>query len=91
MLALGSGTGPGTGARLQQLIVLLLGIQGLITGIVLLIMAFQGGGWGSGIMGVLSIIFGLILVFNWYNPAMVVALVWVTAIFAIIGGIFQIV
>jgi uncharacterized membrane protein HdeD (DUF308 family) len=71
-------------------IVLLIGIQGLISGILLLILAFKGGGWGSGVMGVLSILFGIILVINFANPGYIVALVWVTAIFALVGGIIQI-
>jgi len=75
---------------IPQIIVLLLGIQGLVVGVVMLIMAFKGGGWGSGILGVLSIIFGLILVANFSSLASAAALVWVAAIFLIIGGIVQI-
>jgi uncharacterized membrane protein HdeD (DUF308 family) len=76
---------------LPSILILILGIQGIITGIISLIMAFQGGGWGAGILGALSIIFGIILVVNWTSPGMVVGLVWVAAIFALIGGIFQLV
>ena len=72
-------------------ILLVLGIQALIVGIIMLVMAFKGGGWGSGILGVLGIIFGLILMFNFTNPAWIVSLVWVAAIFAIIGGIAMVV
>jgi uncharacterized membrane protein HdeD (DUF308 family) len=77
-------------ATIPALIILMLGIQGVIVGIVSLIMAFKGGGWGAGILGALSIVFGLILMFNWASPGMVVALVWVTAVFALVGGIIQI-
>jgi uncharacterized membrane protein HdeD (DUF308 family) len=78
-------------ATIPSIIILLLGIQGIVTGIVGLIMAFKGGGWGAGILGALGIIFGIILVANYANPAFIVTLVWVAAIFAVVGGIFQIV
>src|SRR3974377_266259 len=39
------------GLALPQLFVLLLGIWGVVKGIVLLFLAFQGGGWPAGIMG----------------------------------------
>jgi uncharacterized membrane protein HdeD (DUF308 family) len=71
--------------------ILILGIQGLVVGVISLVMAFKGGGWGAGILGVLSIFFGLILIANYSTPSMVVSLVWVVAIFALIGGIVQIV
>lgn len=68
---------------------IILGIQGIIGGIIGLIMAFKGGGWGAGILGALSIIFGLILLFNPVVSA--VALVFVAGGFAIVGGIAAIV
>jgi uncharacterized membrane protein HdeD (DUF308 family) len=76
---------------IPTLLILLLGIQGVIVGIIALVMAFKGGGWGAGILGAISIIFGLILMANFTAPGMVITLVWVAAIFAIIGGIFQLV
>ena len=76
---------------IPTLLILLLGIQGVIVGIIALVMAFKGGGWGAGILGAISIIFGVILIANFTAPGMVVTLVWVAAIFAIIGGIFQLV
>jgi uncharacterized membrane protein HdeD (DUF308 family) len=45
-------------------LVLILGIEGIIIGVVRLIQAFMGAGWGAGILGILSILFGLILVVN---------------------------
>ncbi len=74
---------------IPSVLILILGIQGVIVGIISLIMAFKGGGWGAGILGALSIIFGVILMANFTAPGMVITLVWVTAIFAIVGGIFQ--
>jgi uncharacterized membrane protein HdeD (DUF308 family) len=76
--------------EVPMIIVLILGIQGLVTGIMLLALAFKGGGWGAGILGALSVIFGIILILNFANLGYVVALVWVTAIFALAGGIIQI-
>ena len=45
-------------------LVLFLGIQGLITGIISLVLAFKGGGWGAGILGAISIILGIFLIVN---------------------------
>ena len=76
---------------LPQIIILIMGIQGLISGIVMVIVAFQGGGWGAGILGVLSIVFGAILIANWASIGSVVVLVWVAAVFSLVGGIGQII
>ncbi len=70
-------------------IVLVLAIQGIIMGIMGLIAAFQGGGWGAGILGVVSIVIGFLLLGNMWAAALV--LPWVISVFAIIGGIFAIV
>lgn len=76
--------------QIPALIVLFLGVQGLIYGVVMFIMAFKGGGVGAGILGVLSIVFGLVLMANWANLAAIATLVWVVAIFALVGGFAQI-
>jgi len=69
--------------------VVILGIQGIVVGGVSLVMAFQGEGWGVGILGVLSIIFSLILLFNvWIGVAV---LPYMLGAFGIVGGIFAIV
>jgi uncharacterized membrane protein HdeD (DUF308 family) len=75
---------------LPAIFILILGIQGVIYGIVMLIMAFKGGGWGAGILGALSIVFGLILMSNWASLMSVITLVWVGAFFALFMGIVQI-
>ncbi len=70
-------------------LVLVLGIQGLIFGIVGLAQAFQGAGWGAGILGVLSIIFGILLI---TNPVIAgFALPFVLGIFAVMGGFLALV
>ena len=76
---------------IPSILVLLLGIQGLVVGIVSLILALKGGGWGMGLLGGISIVFGIILVLNFANLGTVIAFVWVVAVFALVGGIVQIV
>jgi uncharacterized membrane protein HdeD (DUF308 family) len=69
--------------------VFILGIQGIILGGVNLVMAFQGEGWGVGILGALSIIFGFVLLFN---PLITVAfLPFVLGAFGIAGGVLAII
>jgi uncharacterized membrane protein HdeD (DUF308 family) len=64
--------------------VIILGIQGLIQGGVNLVMAFRGEGWGIGILGALSIVFGLVLLFNvWIGVAV---LPFVLGAVGIVGG-----
>jgi len=72
------------------IIILILGIQGILVGIIGLVMAFKGGGWGAGILGVLSIVFGVIICANYSSPAMVLTFVWIVAVFALVGGFVQI-
>jgi uncharacterized membrane protein HdeD (DUF308 family) len=76
---------------LPKIFVLVLGIWGLIYGVILLIMAFQGGGWGAGILGVLGIIFGIALIANYSAPGMGLAMVWAVAVTGVIGGILMII
>jgi uncharacterized membrane protein HdeD (DUF308 family) len=72
-----------------SLIVIILGVDGLIFGVVGLFTAFKGAGWGVGILGVLSILFGILLMFNPVLGAAALAII--LGIFAIIGGITSIV
>jgi uncharacterized membrane protein HdeD (DUF308 family) len=66
-------------------LVIIIGIQGIIYGIAGLIAAFQGGGFGAGALGVISIIFGIIIL---GSPLIsVAALPWVLGAFALVGGI----
>jgi uncharacterized membrane protein HdeD (DUF308 family) len=75
------------GIALPKIFVLVLGIWGLMYGIILLIMAFKGGGWGAGILGVLGIIFGIALMANYYVVGMGLSMLWTASVFAVIGGI----
>ena len=70
-------------------LVIVLGIEGIIIGIVSLIQAFKGGGWGAGILGAVSIIIGIILLANIW--LFTFSLPWVIGILAIIGGIIAII
>lgn len=66
-------------------IVYVIGFLAIFMGAGGLIQAFQGGGWGAGILGILTIIFGIIVV---SNPLIgVVALPFVLGGFMLAGGI----
>ncbi len=67
----------------------LLGILGVVIGIMALIRAFQGEGWGVGILGALSIVFGIILLANTLLAAATLPIV--LGIFGIVGGILAII
>ena len=68
---------------------LLLGINGMIIGVVDLIKAFQGDGWGKGVLGAFSLIIGAIIAFNF--TSFMIALPWVWGLFATIFGVMAIV
>ena len=57
-------------------VTLLLGINGMIIGVIDIVKAFQGAGWGKGILGFLSLIFGAIIAFNFVKYATVMPWVW---------------
>ncbi len=68
-----------------SVLVIVVGILGIFMGAMSLINAFQGEGWGRGILGVVSIILGIYLVFN--AGLATLALPWVLGIFALVGGV----
>ena len=69
--------------------VIILGIQGIIYGGIGLFQAFKGAGWGAGILGAVSIAFGIYLLAN--IGAATLALPWVMGILAIAGGVAAVV
>lgn len=74
-----------TTVLVPTVLVIIFGVQGLIIGVVQLFQAFKGGGLGVGVLGALSIIFGLVLLGSPVLGATV--LPWVFGIFGIAGGI----
>ncbi len=72
-------------------LVIFLGIEGLLIGLTYLVQAFRGGGWGVGVLGVLSLLFGvLILLVSTPLTALATIVTWV-GITGIVGGIALIV
>ena len=67
----------------------LLGFYAILAGIIMLIQAFKGGGWGIGIMGVIGLLIGVFLLGNTLFGAQLV--VWLSAATLVIGGIFAVV
>ncbi len=71
------------------IMVWVLGFYGIIAGIVLLIQAFKGGGWGVGIMGVVLILVGIFILGNTLITTAVA--IWLSGFVLVIGGIAAIV
>ncbi len=67
------------------LFIILIGIWAIINGVVKIVLALKGGGWGMGIIGVLTIILGLLLLTNSLVGALFLS--WVFGFFLILGGI----
>jgi len=66
-------------------LVIIVGFLAMLQGAAGLVVAFQGGGWGMGVLSVLGILFGFILVLN---PLIgVAALPFILGIFMLIGGV----
>ena len=68
---------------------LLLGINGMIIGVVDIVKAFQGAGWGKGLLGLLSLVLGAYIAFN--ASTFMLVLPWVWGLFAIVFGVAAIV
>ena len=66
-----------------------IGFMAIMYGIVALIAAFRGGGWGAGVMGVLGIVFGLMILGNTVVAA--ASLPIALGILFIFAGIFMLV
>lgn len=72
-------------------LLLLLAIGSIILGGVDIIRAFQGAGWGTGIIGAIAVALGLWLLFNASDPGMLLSLAWAAGLLAVIGGIAEII
>jgi uncharacterized membrane protein HdeD (DUF308 family) len=69
-------------------VIYFIAVLAIAEGIFELIAAFQGSGWGMGILGILRIVFGIILALN---PLLgVIALPFVLGAFMLMGGIFAV-
>jgi predicted flap endonuclease-1-like 5' DNA nuclease len=66
-------------------LIIVLGLFGILMGAVSVYQAFKGAGWGTGILGAVSVVLGLVLLGNAWEVSF--ALPWVLGILAIIGGI----
>lgn len=69
-------------------VIVVLAVQAIIYGVVALVAAFQGAGVGSGVIGALSIVLGVLLLMEPWLSAM--AIPWVYGVFAIAGGLVAI-
>ncbi len=67
------------------LLIIFIGAWVIVTGAVKFAWALKGGGWGMGILGILTIILGLLLLTN--SLAGILILPWIFGFFLIIGGI----
>jgi uncharacterized membrane protein HdeD (DUF308 family) len=72
-----------------SLIVLLIGVQAIIIGVIRLIDAFRGSGWGMGILGVINIVLGGLLIGNPVVGGVVLPMVM--GFFLIAGGVVAII
>lgn len=66
-------------------VIIVLGLTGIVIGLISLYQAFKGAGWGSAILGAISIILGLVLLANVW--ILTFSLPVTLGILAIIGGI----
>jgi uncharacterized membrane protein HdeD (DUF308 family) len=66
-------------------LVFMFGLAGLFIGLLEVVSAFMGTGWSTGILGVVSMIFGLLLLFNPLAGA--IALPFAFGALALIGGV----
>jgi len=72
-----------------EVLIIILGVEGIIIGVVYLIQAFQGAGWGMGLLGAISVIIGIILLAHIW--AFTIALPLVIGILALVGGVISII
>lgn len=77
-----------SGVVLGATLIIFLGIVGIIIGAISIYQAFKGAGWGTGILGVVSVILGILLLANTW--LFTFSLPWTIGILSIIGGIVAI-
>ena len=74
---------------LPTTVVLIIGAIGVVIGILNVIQAFRGGGWGIGIVGALSALFGIYLLLNPVLAALTVVIL--LGITGVVGGVIAII
>lgn len=67
----------------------ILGFYAIMAGIIMLVQAFRGGGWGIGIMGGIGILIGIMLLANTLIGAL--TLIYMSAGILVVGGIAAVV
>lgn len=72
-------------AVLADTVIIVLGITGIVIGAISLYQAFKGAGWGTGVLGVISILLGLVLLANAW--VLKFSLPVTLGVLAIVGGI----
>jgi len=65
--------------------IIILGFAGIIIGIMNIVQAFRGAGWGAGLLGVVIFLMGLALLVN--NWLFAFSLPWTLGVLSVIGGI----
>ena len=75
---------------LPRVFVLIIGIWGLFHGIETLFAGFRTRAWGAVIVGLITLVFGLILIANYDEAGWGLSLIWVAAAFGFVGGFFAI-
>ncbi len=70
---------------IASLMVVFLGIAGLIMGVINLVRAFKGGGWGVGLLGAIDFLIGVLLL---ASPLMIsITLPLVIGVLSLLGGV----
>ena len=77
-----------SGILALTLIVTIISIEAIMMGIINIVVAFGGGGWGTGILGLLLLVFGVLLLFN---LEVALAIPFLLGILGILAGIFLII
>lgn len=75
---------------LPRIFVLIIGIWGLFHGVDLLFVGFRARAWGTVILGLITLILGMILIGNYDEVGWGLSLIWVAAVFAFFGGFVMI-
>jgi len=62
-----------------------LGIDGILIGVMRLVMSYRGAGWGVGILGILSVLLGFVLLL--FPPLAILTAIYAFAFLCLAGGV----